>query len=189
MAPDEKLIRRIAVVTRIGLISDLHYRNVVPGTSKNLRRETRRAGELLQRCLEELTKRQVDALVCAGDCVDDESQPGRWKTWRAWGRCWWLPDCARSWCQGITIRRRRRSTRHRRWFYDPARQRVGECELLVFGEDVSAAGTEQALRSAPAMGEMAAGIERAGAGDAGKDVQELALSRKYTLVSTLDYGW
>jgi hypothetical protein len=64
------------MTTRIGLISDLHYRNVVPGTSKNARRESRKAGSLLQRCLEELSRRRVDALVCAGDCVDDETQPG-----------------------------------------------------------------------------------------------------------------
>src|SRR5688500_12508405 len=74
--PYHSYTAQLKMGTRIGLISDLHYRNVVPGTSKNVRRETRRAGELLRRCLDELVRMQVDALVCAGDCVDDESQPG-----------------------------------------------------------------------------------------------------------------
>src|SRR5688572_24567747 len=62
--------------TSIGLITDLHYRGVVPGTAKNLRRESRKAGELLRRALEEFSRRRVDALIVAGDCVDDETQPG-----------------------------------------------------------------------------------------------------------------
>ena len=64
------------MTTRIGLVTDLHYRDVVPGTAKNPRRESRRAGELLRRSLEELARRRVDALIVAGDCVDDETQPG-----------------------------------------------------------------------------------------------------------------
>ena len=64
------------MATRIGLITDLHYRGVVPGTAKNLKRESRKAGELLRRSLEEFSHRRVDALIVAGDCVDDETQPG-----------------------------------------------------------------------------------------------------------------
>ena len=143
------------MATRIGLISDLHYRNVVPGTAKNLKRETRRAGELLSRSLEELTRLRVDALVCAGDCVDDESQPGALEDVAALGEMLVI-----SGLPVIVVPGNHDPAPET--FYaalpsvlrPPRRQRVGECELLVFGEDVSTEGSEQALRSAAAMREM-----------------------------------
>jgi 3',5'-cyclic AMP phosphodiesterase CpdA len=149
--------------TRIGLISDLHYRNVVPGTAKNLKRESRRAGELLERCLEELARLRVDALVCAGDCVDDETQPGVLEDVAALGEM----------LVGAGLRVIVVPGNHDpapETFYaalpsvlrPPRRQRVGECELLVFGEDVSPDGSEQALRSAAAIREMESALSEPG---------------------------
>jgi len=58
------------------VITDLHFREAVPGEASNPRREGRRVGELLERCLEEMRAVDVQLLVCLGDCVDDERQPG-----------------------------------------------------------------------------------------------------------------
>ena len=149
--------------TRIGLISDLHYRNVVPGTSKNPRRESRRAGELLRRCLEEMGRLRVEALVCAGDCADDETQPGVLEDVASLGEM--LLD---SGLRVIVVPGNHDPAPET--FYGalpaslrpPRRQRMGECELLVFGEDVSTPGTERALRSAGAMREMTAALSEPG---------------------------
>ena len=61
---------------RIGLLTDLHYRCAVAGTSRIARRECRRVGEILERALEGLVAAGAGLLVCAGDCVDDETAPG-----------------------------------------------------------------------------------------------------------------
>ena len=61
---------------RIGLLTDLHYRCAVAGTSRIARRECRRVGEILERALEGLVAAGAELLVCAGDCVDDETAPG-----------------------------------------------------------------------------------------------------------------
>ena len=58
---------------RLGLITDLHFREAVAGESKNPKREGRRIRELLPRCLDQLQKADVDLVLCAGDCVDDET--------------------------------------------------------------------------------------------------------------------
>ena len=145
------------MATRIGLISDLHYRNVVPGTAKNPRRESRKAGELLRRSLEEMGRFRVDALVCAGDCVDDETQPGVLEDVAALGGM--LLD---SGLRVVVVPGNHDPAPET--FYaalpdslrPPRLQRVGECDVLTFGEDVSTEGTEQALRSEMAMREMEA---------------------------------
>ncbi|HET7771699.1 MAG TPA: metallophosphoesterase [Chloroflexota bacterium] len=143
------------MATRIGLITDLHYRGVVPGTAKNLKRESRKAGELLRRSLEEFSRRRVDALIVAGDCVDDETQPGVLEDVAALGEL-----LAASGLRVILVPGNHDPAPET--FYGalpaalrpPRYQRVGECEVLTFGEDVSTEGTEQALRSATAMAEM-----------------------------------
>jgi predicted phosphodiesterase len=61
---------------KIGFLTDVHFREVVPGTSRIMKRECRRMGEVLDRCLESLVKERVDVLVCAGDCVDEPDEPG-----------------------------------------------------------------------------------------------------------------
>jgi hypothetical protein len=60
---------------KIGLVTDLHYRNAVPGTSAIAKRECRRAGEILDRCLALLRNAGADLIVCAGDCVDTPGDP------------------------------------------------------------------------------------------------------------------
>jgi hypothetical protein len=56
-------------------LTDIHYREAVPGTSPIAKRECRRMGEVLDRCLEYLTAARVELVICAGDCVDDPSHP------------------------------------------------------------------------------------------------------------------
>ena len=151
------------MTTRVGLITDLHYREVVPGTAKNPKRESRKVGELLRRALEELSRRSVDALVVAGDCVDDETQPGVLEDVAALGDVLLAsglhvilvpgnhdpaPETFYAALPG-TLR-------------PPRRQRVGECEVLTYGEDTSTAGTERALRVPAAMAEMAEALRAPG---------------------------
>src|SRR5687768_8105235 len=151
------------MTTRIGLITDLHYREVVPGTAKNPRRESRRAGALLRRSLKEFERRGVDALVVAGDCVDDETQPGVLEDVAALGDV-----LLRSGLRVILVPGNHDPAPET--FYaalpaalrPPRRQRVGECEVLTFGEDVSTEGTEQALRDTTAMAEMEAALREPG---------------------------
>lgn len=61
---------------KIGFVTDLHFREAVPGTSKNERRECRYVVQALRRCLARLRELEIDLLVCAGDCVDDGTLPG-----------------------------------------------------------------------------------------------------------------
>ena len=60
---------------RLALITDLHFRGAVPGTSRIAKREGRRALELLDQVLERCATAGVDLLVCAGDCVDTHEDP------------------------------------------------------------------------------------------------------------------
>ena len=60
---------------RIGLITDLHFRDAVPGTSAIARRECRRVGEVLVAALAALRAAGADLVLCAGDCVDTETDP------------------------------------------------------------------------------------------------------------------
>ena len=60
---------------RIGLLTDLHYRCAVAGTSR-IAGGSAGAWEILERALEGLVARGAGLLVCAGDCVDDETAPG-----------------------------------------------------------------------------------------------------------------
>lgn len=149
--------------TRIGLMSDLHYRNVVPGTPSNLKRESRKAGELLRSCLEEMVRLEVDVLVCAGDCVDDEVQTGA------------LEDLAEL---GEMLVSSGRRTIVVPGNHDPApdafyaalpdvlrpprQQRIGECDFLVFGDDVDVPAKQRAHRTERALREMEQWLERPG---------------------------
>lgn len=61
---------------KLGFLTDLHYREHVAGSSPIVRRESRRVGELLDRCLELLVNERVEAVLCAGDCVDNPDEAG-----------------------------------------------------------------------------------------------------------------
>jgi DNA repair exonuclease SbcCD nuclease subunit len=60
---------------RLALVTDLHYRGAVPGTSRLAKRESRRALDLLDQVIARCGAARVDLLVCAGDCVDTHDDP------------------------------------------------------------------------------------------------------------------
>jgi len=149
--------------TRIGLISDLHYRNVVPGTPANLKRDSRMAGELLRRCLEEMARLEVDVLVCAGDCVDDPAQPGALEDVAELGEM--LASSGRRTIvvpgnhdpvPEVFYRALPRALR------PPRQQRIGECDFLTFGDDVNVPEKQRAHRTEGALREMEAVLGRPG---------------------------
>src|SRR6266542_3709897 len=137
---------------RFGLISDLHFREAVAGEATNPRREGRRVGELLRRCLSELKEAGAELVVCAGDCVDDERLPGALEDLATVGKLLaegGLPfiavpgnhDPAPSAFFEVVPR--------------PARwQRVGGCDFFVCFDDVQVPGSDQSRRSEEVMGEM-----------------------------------
>jgi 3',5'-cyclic AMP phosphodiesterase CpdA len=130
---------------RIGLLTDLHYRGAVPGTSAIARRECRRMSDVLDQALGALVAAGADLVICAGDCVDTEDDPraledlaGLGERFAAGGLPWVVvagnhdppPDA----------------------FYrvvprPPRRSRAGDCELLTFGEDAFDNRTQLATRS------------------------------------------
>ena len=55
---------------RIGFVTDLHYRETVPGDSPNPRRELRRVGALLRHCLQHFRDAGAELVLVAGDNVD-----------------------------------------------------------------------------------------------------------------------
>lgn len=63
-------------MVKIGFLTDIHYRCAVPGTSRIARRECRLMPDVLERCLDAFVAEAVDAVVCAGDCVDEADAPG-----------------------------------------------------------------------------------------------------------------
>ena len=54
----------------IGFVTDLHYREAVPGDSPNPQRELRRVGALLRYCLQHFRSAGVELVLVAGDNVD-----------------------------------------------------------------------------------------------------------------------
>ena len=130
---------------KLGFITDLHFRDAVPGTSKNPRREGRLVGQVLDRVLDDLAREGVDALVCAGDCVDDADQPGALEDVAALAerfaasglRCLVLPgnhDPAPDVFYGIVPR-------------PPRVLRLGDCELISFGDDACTPESVRCTRS------------------------------------------
>lgn len=55
---------------KIGFVTDLHYREAVPGDAPNPKRESRRVGTLLLRCLQHLQDAGAELVLVAGDNVD-----------------------------------------------------------------------------------------------------------------------
>ena len=55
---------------KIGFVTDLHYREAVPGDSPNPQRELRRVGTLLRRCLQHFRNAGAELVLVAGDNVD-----------------------------------------------------------------------------------------------------------------------
>jgi DNA repair exonuclease SbcCD nuclease subunit len=138
---------------KIGFVTDLHFRNAVAGTSRLARRECRRAGALLDRCLGDLAAERVDLLICAGDCVDDANLPGaledvadlaeRFAT--SGLRCIVVPgnhDPAPDVFYAIVPK-------------PPRSVRVGDCEVVTAFDDAYLPGQERCLRSSEAMQIMA----------------------------------
>ena len=60
---------------RIGYLTDLHYRNMVPGTSTIAKRRCREVGRLLERALDIMASDGIDLLLCTGDLLDDPQHP------------------------------------------------------------------------------------------------------------------
>jgi hypothetical protein len=131
---------------KIGFITDLHYRHAVPGTSPIAKRECRRVGELLDRCLAALAAAGVDLLICAGDCVDDPEHPLAIEDLAS------LRDrFAASGLPAIVIPGNHDPAPE--VFYrilpqPPRRWRIGPCEIVTFFDDVCEPGSEQSRRSA-----------------------------------------
>ena len=57
-------------MVRIGFVTDLHYREAVPGDSPNPQRELRRVGALFRRCLQRFRNAGVELVLVAGENVD-----------------------------------------------------------------------------------------------------------------------
>lgn len=137
---------------RLGLITDLHFREAVAGDSKNPKREGRRIGELLPRCLEELRNAGVELLLCAGDCVDDETLPGVMEDLAALRAM-----LERSGVPFVVVPGNHdpRAEDFYRVFRRPERwYRVGGCDVVVFGDDEPVPGKEQARRPEGVLGEV-----------------------------------
>jgi Calcineurin-like phosphoesterase len=130
---------------RIGFLTDLHYRSAVPGTSAIARRECRRMGDGLEKALGALVAAGADLVICAGDCVDTEDDPRALEDvaqlierFAACGLPWLVvpgnhdppPEAFYS----VAPR-------------PPRRSRVGDCELLTFGDDHFDQQTQLATRS------------------------------------------
>jgi 3',5'-cyclic AMP phosphodiesterase CpdA len=143
---------------RIGFLTDLHYRNAVAGTSRISRRECRRMGEVLERALEALVAAGAGLLICAGDCVDDESAPGvpeDLADLRARFLATGLPlvivpgnhDPPADGFYAILPR-------------PPRRQRIGGCEVLAFGDDPFDSQTQLATRPEETLRWMREALDR-----------------------------
>jgi DNA repair exonuclease SbcCD nuclease subunit len=154
---------------KIGFLTDLHYRNAAEGTSRNVRRECRKAGLLLDRALADLKSEGVDLVICAGDCVDDANVHGA------------LEDVAdltqrfaRSGLRTIMIPGNHDPSPD--VFYSlapkpPRVMRLGDTEIVTFFDDAYTPGTERCERSAEAM----AALEQALASPP-EDVADVALT-------------
>jgi 3',5'-cyclic AMP phosphodiesterase CpdA len=134
---------------RIGFLTDLHYRCAVAGTSRIARRECRRVGEVLERALEALVGAGAELLICAGDCVDDESAPGVPED---------LADLrARFLATGLPLvivpgnHDPRPDDFYTLLPRPPRRQRIGGCEVLAFGDDPFDPQTQLATRPEEAL--------------------------------------
>ncbi len=55
---------------KIGFVTDLHYREALPGDSPHPQRELRRVGALLRHCLQHFRSVGVELVLVAGDNVD-----------------------------------------------------------------------------------------------------------------------
>lgn len=55
---------------KIGFVTDLHFREAVPGDSPHPQREFRRVGALLRRCLQHFRSAGAELVLVAGDNVD-----------------------------------------------------------------------------------------------------------------------
>jgi 3',5'-cyclic AMP phosphodiesterase CpdA len=136
-------------MVKIGFITDLHFRQAVPGTSRIAKRECRRAGDLLDRSLASFAAEAVDLVACAGDCIDDASQPS------ALDDVAWLRDrFAASGLRSIVIPGNHDPAPEA--FYQvfphpPARLRVGDCEVITFADDACEPGAMRCRRSEAAM--------------------------------------
>ena len=60
---------------KIGFLTDLHFRNAVPGTSSIEKRHCRQMGDQLRRNLALLKDEGVDLIVCGGDLIDEPDHP------------------------------------------------------------------------------------------------------------------
>ncbi|MBL8992275.1 MAG: metallophosphoesterase [Spirochaetia bacterium] len=60
---------------KIAFITDIHFRQAVPGASPVPARKCREMAELLPRAFEATAKEKPDLLICTGDLVDDPSHP------------------------------------------------------------------------------------------------------------------
>ena len=150
---------------RLGLITDLHFREAVAGDSKNPKREGRRIRELLPRCLEQFRQAGVELVLCAGDCVDDEAQPGAMEDLAALREIFEQGGLPYVVVPGnhdpapddfYTV-----FPRPERWY------RVGGCDIAVFGDDEPAPGVsggkEQARRSEAVLREVESVLRAPGA--------------------------
>lgn len=138
---------------KIGFVTDIHFRSAVAGTSRQVRRESRRAGELLDRCLGDLAHEKVDLVICGGDCVDDANLPGALED---------VADLAERFAtSGLRfIVVPGNHDPDPRLFYTlvprpPRLMRIGDCEIMTFFDDAYAPGVERSERSADAMQAMA----------------------------------
>jgi 3',5'-cyclic AMP phosphodiesterase CpdA len=143
---------------RIGLLTDLHYRCAVAGASRIARRECRRVGEILERALEGLVAAGAGLLVCAGDCVDDETAPGVPED---------LADLrARFLATGLPlVIVPGNHDPPAEDFYailprPPRRQRIGECQVLTFGDDPFDPQTQLATRAEDTLRWMRQALDR-----------------------------
>jgi 3',5'-cyclic AMP phosphodiesterase CpdA len=129
---------------RIGLVTDLHYRGAVPGTSAIARRECRRMGEVLGAALAGLRAAGADLVICAGDCVDDELDPRVPEDLDAVRRLFdasGLPYVAVPGNHDPVP-----EVFYRHLPRPPRRACFGDCELLTFGDDPFDHHTQLATR-------------------------------------------
>ena len=156
---------------RIGLVTDIHLRDAVPGLCGIPARLSREMTRMLPICLADLHARGVGMILVAGDLVDDGSHPQAaldLKRIRAWLDETGLPSAS------IPGNHDPYPDAFYRVFEKPPLcTRIGDCELISFSEDTCPSGDESE-RSNEALQTM-----RERLGSPGSEVRHTILLQHY----------
>jgi Icc-related predicted phosphoesterase len=162
---------------KLGFLTDLHFRNAVPGTSSIEKRRCRQMGDVLCRNLKLLKNEGVDLVVCGGDLVDEPDHPAALKD---------LAELRRIFDEaGVpTLVIPGNHDPHPDDFYKIFKRpdrvlRIGDIELITFCEDVPLTGAEDSER------QDLAGMEKLFAKNS-RDVRHTVVVQHYIIYPPID---